>query len=214
MRVTKDASAGETVRSNASRPAARADSSAVRTDSSTARRDSAMTTAAPNPTSTTSTPAPDASALLSSMTTDAQAMGLLHAANTAEIQAGTLAQRRSQNADVRAFAERMVTEHTQLDQQGSALATQLGLSPMLPDSTLPRLQAEGARMLDSATTAFDLAYVTGQVADHQRTLAIVDAAIAKAQNEQLRTALQTQVRPAVAMHLQMAQQLAQKLGGR
>ena len=69
-------------------------------------------------------------------------------------------------------------------------------------------------MLDSAAAGFDLAYATGQVADHQRTLAIVDAAIAQAQNEQLRTALQTQVRPAVAMHLQMAQQLVQKLGGR
>jgi putative membrane protein len=154
------------------------------------------------------------------MRTDAHAVGLLHASNQAEIQAGTVAQSRTQNADVRAFAAQMVRDHTQLDQQGSALATRLGLTPTLPDSTLPRMQTEAMTALGGTAGAatpdqgFDVAYMTGQVADHQRTLAIVDAAIAQAQNAELRTALQTEVRPAVAQHLQMAQQLLQKLGGR
>jgi putative membrane protein len=151
-------------------------------------------------------------------------MGLLHALNQGEIQAGTVAQSRAQNADVKAFAEQMVRDHTQLDEKGSALATRLNISPMLPDSTLPNMQMEGLRALSdssgaaaSAATAgqsFDVAYMTSQVAGHQRALAIVDAAIAQAQNAELRTALQTDVRPPVAQHLQMAQQLLQKLGGR
>jgi putative membrane protein len=150
-----------------------------------------------------SSAAPDASALLGTMKTDAHAMGLLHALNQGEIQAGTVAQSRAQNADVKAFAEQMVRDHTQLDEKGSALATRLNISPMLPDSTLPNMQMEGLRALSDS-----------RVAGHQRALAIVDAAIAQAQNAELRTALQTDVRPPVAQHLQMAQQLLQKLGGR
>jgi predicted outer membrane protein len=57
-------------------------------------------------------------------------------------------------------------------------------------------------------------YIDGQVTDHARTLALVDAAIGRAQNAELRSALQTQVRPHVAEHLQVARQLQQRLGSR
>ena len=177
-------------------------------------------TASPSSTPITSS-APDASALLGTMKTDAHAMGLLHASNQGEIAAATAAQSRAQNADVKAFAEQMVRDHTQLDEQGSALATRLSLSPALPDSALPRMQVEEMSTLPGGATAsatpdssFDVAFMRSQVAGHQRTLAIVDAAIAQTQNAELKTALQTQVRPTVAQHLQTAQQLLQKLGGR
>jgi predicted outer membrane protein len=222
--------------------------------------------------------APGANALLAAMHTDAHAMGLLHRSNQGEIDAGSFAQSRAQNADVRAFAAQMVRDHTQLDQQGNALAARLGLTPMLPDSALPNMQMREMRRLvavgtpsndvggggrvtgrnpapidtvgipggtsgapmtranrgavaasaggamgtdaagkpvgaasDATGAAFDLAYVRSQVFDHERTLAIIDAAIAQSQSADLRAALQTQVRPAVASHLEMAHQLMQKL---
>jgi putative membrane protein len=156
----------------------------------------------------------EATAIVASLQTDAHAMALLHASNMAEIDAGNVAQKQARDSAVRMFAEHMVTEHTALDQQGTALATQLSVTPALPDSQLPQLSAQGMQSLNAAATDFDRAYVAQQVADHQRTLALVDAAIQKTQNEQLRTALQTQVRPKVAEHLQHAQQLQQRLGGR
>jgi len=60
--------------------------------------------------------------------------------------------------------------------------------------------------------AFDRAYVAQQVTAHARTLALVDAAISRAQQAELRTMLESQVRPSVAAHLQQAQQLQQRLG--
>jgi predicted outer membrane protein len=62
------------------------------------------------------------------------------------------------------------------------------------------------------SNAFDRAYIAQQVTAHARTLAIVDAAIARGTQAELKTALQSQVRPSVAQHLQMAQQIQQRLG--
>jgi putative membrane protein len=160
------------------------------------------------------------SALVTSMLTDAHAVALLHESNLAEIQAGTLAQREARDSAVRAFATMMVNDHGALDQRASALAQQVGVTPALPDSQLPRLQATEAAALPTpggaATGAspFDSAYVAQQVAAHTRTLALVDAAIGRAQAAELRTMLQTEVRPRVVAHLDAARQLQQRLGGR
>jgi len=203
------------------------------TPSVTTPSDSAPSAAAPS-----AALSAEANAIVASLQTDAHAMALLHHSNLAEIQAGNLAQQRAQDAEVKAFAQHMVTDHTALDQQGDALATRLNVSPMLPDSALPRAATQAMSTLsstggaasgamtpstpttDAAAAAagsgaeFDRAYITQQVADHQRTLALVDAAIERSQNAELKTALQTQVRPKVAEHLQHARQLQQKLGGR
>lgn len=150
--------------------------------------------------------------VVASLKSDANAVALLHESNVGEIQAGTLAQQSARDSAVRAFAERMVREHTTLDERGTALAQQNGVTPALPDSTLPQMQAAELRTLSGAE--FDRAYVDHQVMAHRRTLALVDAAIARGSNAALKTALQSEVRPAVAEHLEMAVQLQQRLGGR
>jgi putative membrane protein len=156
------------------------------------------------------------SALVSSLVTEAHAVALLHEANLAEIEAGTRAQREARDSAVRAFATMMVTDHQALDQKAAALAQQAGVTAALPDSQLPRLQASDMAALPTAGAgaAFDSAYVAQQVAAHGRTLALVDAAIERAQNAELRTMLQTEVRPKVMAHLDAARQLQQRLGGR
>jgi len=140
---------------------------------------------------------------------DAHIVGLLHESNVGEITAGNLAQQRAQNAATRDFAKQMVNEHTALDLRGSTL----GAAPALPDSALPQLQQQELTQLQQATgAAFDRAYLTQQVAAHQRTLALVDAAIPLAQDASVRTMLQNEVRPRVASHLQKAQDLLRQVG--
>jgi putative membrane protein len=152
--------------------------------------------------------------LAATATSDAQIVGLLHQSNLSEIAAGQLAQQRAQSADVKTFAQQMVTEHTQLDTRGSTLASQAGITPTLPDSTLPRGDAEAMTTLQGAGggAAFDRAYVAQQIGAHQRTLALVEASIGKAQNAQLKAMLQNEVRPKVAAHLQQAQTLQRTVG--
>ncbi len=166
------------------------------------------------------------SALVTSLQTDAHALALLHEANVGEIEVSRRAQTQARDSAVRAYATTMVTEHGALDQQATALAQQAGITPALPDSQLPRLQSSELTALPTPTAAepagtpptgdaaFDKAYIDGQVAAHTRTLAIVDAAIGKAQDATLRTMLQDRVRPTVAAHLAAARQLQQRLGTR
>jgi len=108
----------------------------------------------------------------------------------------------------------MVADHSALDAQGNALAASQGIAPALPDSTLPRVQSTEMSNLNLTATgsSFDRTYISQQIADHQRTLALLDASIALAQNAQLKTFLQNTVRPGVVMHLQMAQSIQARIG--
>jgi putative membrane protein len=151
----------------------------------------------------------------SSSRDDANTLALLHTSNVGEIMAGTMAQQRATDPAVRSFAEMMVSQHTRLDREGNALAQQIGVTPALPDSTLPQVQRAELDSLRAATvgTAFDRRYVEQQVIAHQRTLELVDATIPTAQHAELKTALRSQIRPVVSRHLTQARELQSRLTG-
>jgi putative membrane protein len=145
---------------------------------------------------------------------DANVFGALHAANTAEIAAGTLAQQRGTDSAVRAFAAQMVNDHTAMERDRTALESRLMVTRTTPSGALMSVQGEEAEALNKQTSGpeFDRLYVQQQVLDHQRTLDLIDASIAIAQHEDLKKALQSQVRPAVAHHLAEARQLRDRVG--
>jgi putative membrane protein len=144
---------------------------------------------------------------------DAQIVGVVSAANSGEIQEAQLAQSKSANADVVAFATMMVTDHTQSQTNLTALEQQSGISPAA-SAPQQQLQTTAQQTLTSLTSlsgvAFDIAYAGSQVTAHQTVLALLDVAISQADNASLKTFLQT-TRTAVAMHLGMAQALEAKL---
>jgi putative membrane protein len=154
------------------------------------------------------------SGIANSTRSDADILGLMHEANRAEIQAGQLATQRSSNADVKSFGTTMVAEHTTLDAEVDALAAQLKISPTVPSDELAKLQnSEISGISGLAANNFGYHYMALQVTAHERTLALVDAFIAKAQQAALRTALQNDVRPHIVVHLAAAQQLKGRIGG-
>lgn len=165
--------------------------------------------------STTMSPSAQSAQIGTSVRSDANVLALLHASNVGEITSSVMAQARGTDSAVKAFAAMMVSEHTTLDQQGNALATQIGVTPALPDSTLPGIQRNESDSLRGATAGadFDRQYIGQQVVAHQRTLNLVDASIPIAQHAELKTALQTQVRPTVSRHLTQARELQSRLGG-
>jgi putative membrane protein len=151
--------------------------------------------------------------IIASMQSDADIMGVLHQSNLNEINEANLALSTASDTGVRSFAQMMVTDHTTLDQQGSALAASLGITPILRDSTLVQEAATAMAQLGAQSgTAFDRLYMDKQVDDHQQTLAIVDAAIQTATDNTLRAALATQVRPVIVAHLQMAEDIQARIG--
>jgi putative membrane protein len=75
---------------------------------------------------------------------DAQIAAIVVAANTVDIDAGKLAESKTKNKDVRAFAERMVADHSGVNQQAVALVTRLHVTPEENDTSKSLTQGGAA----------------------------------------------------------------------
>lgn len=90
-----------------------------------------------------------------------------------EIRAAKLAEKRSKNADVKAFAAMMIHDHTQSTAALKAAIKASGATVTLP-SDLPSDKTAKLDALTSAAPAdFDKAYMQGQVLAHQDALTIM-----------------------------------------
>jgi putative membrane protein len=94
----------------------------------------------------------------------------LHAANQAEIQSGHMAEQAASSSDVKAFGQRMVTDHGQNDQQLTGMAQTLGVNLKGKAYTSKLKDAESSmKGLHGKTgTAFDRAYIDAMVKDHEK----------------------------------------------
>lgn len=94
----------------------------------------------------------------------------LHAADQGEIQAGQQAQQSATSSDVKAFGQRMVTDHTQNDQKLTSMAQTLGVS--LEGKAFQKEQKDAEKTmkkLQGKTGAdWDKAYVDQMVKDHEK----------------------------------------------
>lgn len=146
---------------------------------------------------------------------DAQIAGIVVAANQVDIDAGKVAEQRASNADVKAFGQRMVTDHTAVNKQAVDLANKLKLKPEDSD-TAQGLKKGGAdnvaNLKNLSGTAFDKAYVDHEVAYHEAVIDALDKTLVpNAKNAELKSLLE-KARPAFVAHLDHAKQIQAKLG--
>lgn len=146
--------------------------------------------------------------------TDPQIASIVVTANQVDIDAGKLAVSKTSNADVRTFAQLMVTDHAGVNKSAVDLVTKLKVTPE-DNPTSQSLKSGGEKNIASLTTlkgaAFDKAYVDHEVAYHQQVLDAVDKTlIPGATNADLK-ALLVKVRPAFAAHLEHAKHLQASL---
>ncbi len=147
---------------------------------------------------------------------DAQIASIVVTANQVDIDAGKLAQSTSKNAKVKAFAKRMITDHTGVNKSAVALVTKLKVTPE-DNPTSQSLKSGGESNLANLKTlngaAFDKAYVDHEVAYHEQVIDAVDKTlIPGAKNEELK-ALLVKVRPAFVAHLEHAKMIQSSMGG-
>jgi putative membrane protein len=147
---------------------------------------------------------------------DAQIASIVVTANQVDIDAGKLAQSTSSNAEVKKFAERMITDHTGVNKSAVDLVTKLKVTPQ-DNPTSRSLKAGGEANLANLKTlkgvAFDKAYIDHEVAYHEQVLDAVDKTlIPNAKNEELK-ALLVKVRPAFVAHLEHAKMIQSSMGG-
>lgn len=146
---------------------------------------------------------------------DAQIASIVVTANQVDIDAGKLVQRKARSDEVKAFGKQMVTDHTAVNKQASALAKKLKLKPQ-DNPTSKSLKSAGAKNLKKLEklkgAAFDKAYIEHEIAYHQQVIdAINKTLIPSAKNEELKKLLTTGL-PLFEGHLEHAKQIQTSLG--
>lgn len=148
---------------------------------------------------------------------DGQIAAILAQSDTAEIAPSELARDNAEDPEVSAFAEMMIQEHGQLSDSLRALTMAEGIVPT-PNRESDLLSTQTQATLQSLQTvsgaAFDSAYVAAMVQSHELALNTIDNQLLPgATNPALRTAIEQQVRPRVAAHLEQIQQIQTTLSG-
>ena len=109
--------------------------------------------------------------------TDPQIASIVVTANQVDIDAGKLAKSKASIADVKKFADQMVTDHTGVNKSAVDLVTKLKVTPE-DNPTSQSLKKGGddnvANLKTLKGAAFDKAYVDHEVAYHQAVLEAVD----------------------------------------
>ena len=145
---------------------------------------------------------------------DPQIAHIVVTANQIDIDAGKLAKSKSKNKEVQEFAQRMITDHTAVNKQASALVKKLKVKPEESDTSRSLKSAAkqtAGKMKGLKGAAFDKAYADNEVAYHQQVLDAIDKVlIPSAQNAELKGLLE-KVRPAIAAHLDHAKMMASSL---
>jgi putative membrane protein len=128
--------------------------------------------------------------------------------NLAEIATSRLALDKSKDAGVRAYARRMIRDHTTAQRKLAAIAKALDTS--LPKRPSALQLADAARLARFSGDEFDTLYVRRQVVAHRKALATMLLELDTGTTAQLRNYAAT-TRPVVTMHLTMAKALRKSL---
>ena len=155
-----------------------------------------------------------ASAQTSSTINDAQIASIVVTANQVDIDAGKLAASTSTSAEVKKFAQLMVTDHTSVNKQAVDLATRLKVTP--EDNDTSKSLKEGgekniATLKGLKGAAFDKAYIDHEIAYHEQVIDAIDKVLVpNAKNAELKELI-VKVRPAFVGHLEHAKKIKASL---
>jgi len=127
------------------------------------------------------------------------------AGGSAEVALGQLAQQNAASPQVKQFGQRMVSDHTQANQELMQIAQQQNIT--LSSEPDPKEQAEQKRFAALKGAQFDTAYTQHEVSDHKKDIADFEREAKSGQDPALKAFAQKTL-PILREHLQMAQSAA------
>lgn len=145
--------------------------------------------------------------------TDANIAAILDGANAADSTAGNIASTKGTAASVKDFGKMMMRDHHALRKQGEDLVKKLGVTPAMPAGDTSAMAAQHwADTLNAKAKGadWDKAYIDHEVAYHQAVIATATAALAAAQNQELKDLI-SKAAPNLQAHLTKAQDIQSKL---
>lgn len=131
------------------------------------------------------------------------------AGGIAEVEASRLALEKSQSADIKAFANIMITDHSKANDELAAIAKKNDLE--VPDSTTLVKQAK-EKILDMRDDSFDAAYANNQVKAHEEAIALFKKEANTVTDDKVTGAVELKgfaqkMLPGLEKHLDMAKKL-------
>ena len=184
-------------------------------DNSTAATDTSATTATidtsgTETTGTTSTTSTGSSGgTISSLdTTDKEFVMTAAQGGMAEVNLGQMASSKTTNPDVKAFADRMVADHSKANDELKQLAQNKGMA--LPGNLDKESQQLADKLSKMTGKDFDKEYINDMVNDHEKVVNAFDKASKSATDPDLR-AWTTKTLPTLQDHLRMAKEAQSKV---
>lgn len=131
------------------------------------------------------------------------------AGGIAEIETSRLALEKSSSADIKAFANMMITDHSKANDELAALAKKNDIE--VPDETTLVKQAK-EKILDMRDESFDAAYANNQVKAHEETIKLFEKQANTVTDDKVKGATELKgfaqkMLPALEKHLEMAKKL-------
>jgi putative membrane protein len=140
---------------------------------------------------------------------DPTIVAIFDAANTYDMETGSLAIKKGHSKEVRDFGKMLVRDHRSVRTQGRNLAKSLNVTPTPPkDFALAKAHVAAMRSLPAAKgKAFDRAFLQHEVDFHNAVIdAVTTTLLPATQNAQVKD-LETKVAPAFVAHRDRAQSL-------
>jgi putative membrane protein len=128
----------------------------------------------------------------------------------AEVEMGRVAVTKASNADAKQFGQRMVDDHGKANDELKALASKKNVT--LPTELSAKQKADVARLSKLSGAAFDRAYMTAMVADHNKDVAAFQHAANTAKDPELK-AWAAKTLPTLQEHQKMAKEISAKVRG-
>lgn len=127
--------------------------------------------------------------------TDPQIAHIAYSAGVIDVEVAELALSKTQNPDVRAFAESMQKDHAAVNEMALALLTKLNVTPEDNATSQALAKAAEEKRAELALlegVAFDKAYVENEVAYHKQVNSALETLlIPSAENAELKSLLET-----------------------
>ena len=123
----------------------------------------------------------------------------------AEVQLGQLTLQKSNNEQLKQFAQRMIDDHTKLGDQMKPVAQQIGVA--VPTNVSKKDKATMGKLGALSGPAYDQAYIKDMVKDHKQDLSEFQMEASSGQDQTVKDAA-SQGSQVIAQHLQMIQQIA------
>jgi putative membrane protein len=125
----------------------------------------------------------------------------------AEVQHGKLAQQNGSRAEVKAFGQRMVTDHSKAGAELAAIAKKLGIAA--PADTSDKHKAEQKRLAALKPDKFDEEYIQHMVHAHETAVTLFQKHAKHGEAKELRD-FAAKTLPTLEEHLKMARGLKEK----